>query len=69
MLRGTIRLNQIGEFGEYRKVWGTRTRSLDGRLLALRVDMALFEVNAYMRRANVDAVTAIHDILGMDVPR
>ena len=48
MLRGTIRLNQIVEFGEYRKVWGIRTRSLDGRLLALRVDMTLFEVKAYM---------------------
>lgn len=48
---------------------GTAFHFLQGFWYRYLVDMKLFEVKAYMRRTNVDAVTAIRDVLGVDVTR
>jgi glycosyltransferase involved in cell wall biosynthesis len=48
---------------------GTAFHVLQGFWYRYLVDMKLFEVKAYMRRTNVDVVTAIRDVLGMDVTR
>jgi glycosyltransferase involved in cell wall biosynthesis len=48
---------------------GTAFHFLQGFWYRYLVDMKLFEVKAYMRRTNVDVVTAIRDVLGIDVTR
>lgn len=48
---------------------GTAFHVLQGFWYRYLVDMKLHEVRAYMRRTNLDVVTAIHDVLGIDVGR
>ena len=46
---------------------GVAFHVLQGFWYRYLVDMKLHEVKAYMRKHNVDAVTAINDVLGLDV--
>jgi glycosyltransferase involved in cell wall biosynthesis len=46
---------------------GTAFHVLQGFWYRYLVDMKLFEVKAYMRRTDVDVVTAIRDVLGIQV--
>ncbi|ESW59822.1 MAG: spsA [Rhodobacter sp. CACIA14H1] len=48
---------------------GTAFHVLQGFWYRYLVDMKLHEVKAYMRRTNTDVVTAIRDVLGIDVGR
>ena len=48
---------------------GTAFHVLQGFWYRYLVDMKLHEVKAYMRRTDCDAVTAIRDVLGIDVGR
>jgi glycosyltransferase involved in cell wall biosynthesis len=48
---------------------GTAFHFLQGFWYRYLVDMKLYETKIYMRRHNVDAVAAIHDVLGISIDR